>query len=149
MEFAPQLLHAAADAQDRSSLLGVGRELLPQAAALQCAEVPQGLLAARHHDRVGAAELLARGNPVELDRGLGLEGIEVGEVAQGGELEHGDVELGSAFAAAALEQIQGVLRREEFIQPGHHPEDGDAGVGLEPAAALIEELAAAAEAVDQ
>ena len=107
------------------------------------------MFAAGHHHGIRAPQFLARCNPVELHSGLGLDVVEVGEVAQRGQLEHGDLQLGPAFAAAALQQIEGVLRGEEFIQPGHDAEYGDAGVGLKPAAALIKEFAAPAEAVDQ
>ena len=75
--------------------------------------------------------------------GFGFQQIEIGEVAQRRQLLHGDLQLGVALAPPALQQIEGVFRGEQLIEPGHHTEHRDAGVGLQPAAPLIKQLASA------
>ena len=107
------------------------------------------MFAARHDHGVGLAQGFAGLDPAQLHAGFRFQGVEVGEVAQRGQPQYGDLQFGGAFAAAALQQIQGIFWRKELVEPGHHPQHRNAGFLLQPAAALIKEFAASPEAVDQ
>ena len=88
-------------------------------------------------------------DPAQLHAGFRFQGVEVGEVAQRWQPQHGDLQFGGAFAAAAFQQIQGIFRRKELVEPGHHPHHRNPRFLLQPAAALIKEFPASPEAVDQ
>ncbi len=111
-QLAAQQLHATADAEHLAATGRIGPQRFPQVAALQCRQIPQSLFAARHDHGRWLAQLLSRRHPAQLHRGLGLQGIEIGEVAQRRQLEHRDLQLGAPLAAAAFQQIERILRGE-------------------------------------
>ena len=142
-------MHAAADAKDLAPCRRITLQLLPEAPGLEGGQIPQGLFAARHDHGVGLAQGFAGLDPAQLNAGFRFQGVQVREVAQRGQPQYGDLQFGGAFAAAALQQIQGIFWRKELVEPGHHPQHRNAGFLLQPAAALIKEFPPAPEAVDQ
>ena len=44
------------------------------------------------------------------------------------------------FAGPSLQQIKGILRREQLLQPGHHPQHRQPCISFQPAPSLIERV---------
>ena len=101
-----QHLHAAADAKQVATAGAEGLKRGAQATAVNGGKVTERLFAAWDHNGIWQAKFLARGNPAQLNRGLSFQWIEIREVAEGGQLEHGDLEFGAAFAPASLEEVE-------------------------------------------
>ena len=97
-----EAVYSAADAEGMAACRREAAQGFAKSTAFENLQIPQGLLAAGHDHGIGLAQLLAGRYPAHLHRGLRLERIEVGEVAERGQLQHRNLELGAAFAPPAL-----------------------------------------------
>jgi hypothetical protein len=107
------------------------------------------LFAAWDHNGIRFAEFFARGDPAQFHCGLGFKWIEVREVAEGRQLEHSNLEVSCSSRWFALEQVKGILRWENIVEPGHDAKDWHPCVVFEPGSSFIEEFSATSKAVDQ
>ena len=123
--------------------------MIGQSTAVQRFEIPQRLLASRKNHRIRLTQGFPGLNPAQLQAGFGFERIEIGEVAQGGQPQHSDLQIGGPAGGFAFQQIEGIFGWKQLVEPGHHPQHRYPGVGFQPLATLIKQLPTAAEAVDQ
>ena len=149
IELLSQHLHAAADGQHRTAPGGVVRELLCQIAAAHGLQIPQRLFAAGKNHRVRHAQRFTGRDPAQPHTALRLQRIQIGEVADRGQLQHSDLQIDRAPCRPPLQQIERVFRGKQIVQPRHHPHHWNARVLLQPAAPFIEQFPPASEAVDQ
>ena len=110
---APHHLIAAAQAQNRAAAAPMRGDIDVESRRAQRGEIGDGRFRSGQNDQIGVAgQRRTRPHANELDRGLGVERIEIVEIGDMRQDRHGDAQLCLRFRRMALLQRQRVFRRQ-------------------------------------